>query len=558
MMTSLIFVVLLALLCHISALTIAPIISDNMVLVRAPRSANIWGSAAPHSSVKAVINSDVAYTVANSSGLWIIQLPPQPTQFNATLTISGDGASIVLRNVAFGETFLCGGQSNMEYVLVAADNGPADVKDSINYPGIRLYAVAHAWSPNATLNITVSEYSVGGWQQAAPQFVSGGDYFSAVCYYFGLELYRTFNGSVPVGLIASSWGGTDIEVWSSPAGISKCGQVPPPRSTPPTRFNSPKQSWPGCVLPYPCQPSSLYNGMISPFTNMRLSGVNWYQGESNALTGNFSGYACRLPAFISDWRTAFNDSQLPFNLVILAPYIDTAAPGLWPPLRAIQILATRIPGVTAANAIDLGNRYAPSTIHPTHKQPVGQRLALNTLQHTFNRSNIVALGPTVFSVGMSFRPNISLIYSVDTALAHNQKLHFAGTSNCTTCCTSNGGGAFSIFTSRNRTIILNETSTIVNGYLSVPIPPSLLTTNETINEYRYNYEDYPQCALYNSANLPALPLKCAVVSGWNCDVFVTDYVETERIGEEQLISKTTAVLSTNSAEQSHHTTHMFR
>ena len=38
--------------------------------------------------------------------------------------------------------------------------------------------------------------------------------------------------------------------------------------------------------------STVWNGMIVPFLNMRLSGVVFYQGESNSLAGCPSAYAC--------------------------------------------------------------------------------------------------------------------------------------------------------------------------------------------------------------------------------------------------------------------------
>ncbi len=50
------------------------------------------------------------------------------------------------------------------------------------------------------------------WQTASPETVAT---FSAVAYYFGREIHSSL--TVPVGLIASSWGGTKIEPWTPPA-----------------------------------------------------------------------------------------------------------------------------------------------------------------------------------------------------------------------------------------------------------------------------------------------------------------------------------------------------
>ena len=45
-------------------------------------------------------------------------------------------------------------------------------------------------------------------------------YFSAVCWYYGVELYKKLQ--YPVGLVATTWGGTPIEAWSSPDALAKC------------------------------------------------------------------------------------------------------------------------------------------------------------------------------------------------------------------------------------------------------------------------------------------------------------------------------------------------
>lgn len=52
--------------------------------------------------------------------------------------------------------------------------------------------------------------------------VDGGNwkYFSAVCWFYGKNLYDQLKR--PIGLIATDWGGTPIEAWSSPDALQKC------------------------------------------------------------------------------------------------------------------------------------------------------------------------------------------------------------------------------------------------------------------------------------------------------------------------------------------------
>ena len=49
---------------------------------------------------------------------------------------------------------------------------------------------------------------------------------SALCYYFGAELVKK-HPDTPIGLLASSWGGTAIQPWMSPAALSRCKAAAP-------------------------------------------------------------------------------------------------------------------------------------------------------------------------------------------------------------------------------------------------------------------------------------------------------------------------------------------
>ena len=58
-----------------------------------------------------------ATATADDNGYWQVTLRPQRAENNLTLTISTDEKQLVYNNVAFGEVWLCSGQSNMEFML---------------------------------------------------------------------------------------------------------------------------------------------------------------------------------------------------------------------------------------------------------------------------------------------------------------------------------------------------------------------------------------------------------------------------------------------------------
>ncbi len=53
--------------------------------------------------------------------------------------------------------------------------------------------------------------------------------------------------------------------------------------------------------------------MIAPLLNYTVSGVIWYQGESNVSRRN--EYKDLLTAMISDWRQRWNKSDMPFYII---------------------------------------------------------------------------------------------------------------------------------------------------------------------------------------------------------------------------------------------------
>ena len=122
--------------------------------------------------------------------------------------------------------------------------------------------------------------------------------------------------------------------------------------------------------------TTLYNAVLYPLAPYALSGVVWYQGESN--TGNPAPYADLLRKLMGCWRARWNEPTLPFCIVQLAKYMYHSDPGRanWLKLRDQQrIAAEGDPYAEAADIFDLGEE---NDIHPLRKKEaaeiVGQSL----------------------------------------------------------------------------------------------------------------------------------------------------------------------------------------
>jgi len=177
------------------------VLSDGMVLQQNQK-VPIWGKAEPGETITVKFAGKSKTATATAAGKWMVRLDPMSASATpATMVISGRN-SIELKDILVGEVWLVAGQSNMQRLLSETANGEAAIA-AANHPLIRLFNVSravafkHAKPPLAT------------WQACSPQTVKE---FSAAGYYFGVELENALH--VPIGLINSSYGGSQAEAWT--------------------------------------------------------------------------------------------------------------------------------------------------------------------------------------------------------------------------------------------------------------------------------------------------------------------------------------------------------
>ncbi|MCE9603525.1 MAG: 9-O-acetylesterase [Planctomycetia bacterium] len=187
---------------------LSPLFSENAVVQR-DRVAPIWGWTTPGGNVTVALGSANFSTQADASGKWMLKLPAQPAGGPHVLTVTGTRPDerVTLNNLLFGDVWICSGQSNMEWTVALARDGKAEIA-AADFPQIRLLAI-----PNVPA-ITPQETFQGKWQVCTPKTVAE---FSAVGYFFGRKLHQ--ETGVPIGLIDSSFGGTNAEAWLSAAAL---------------------------------------------------------------------------------------------------------------------------------------------------------------------------------------------------------------------------------------------------------------------------------------------------------------------------------------------------
>ena len=176
--------------------------SDGMVLQRDKQNP-IWGFADANESVEIHFNKQVKKTTADKNGKWTVNLSAEKAGGPFELTIIGKN-KITIKNVLVGEVWICSGQSNMEFQVFKTMNAEKEMADA-NYPMIRHFGVAQDLSGTPK-----DDLKQGKWEEANKKNVGN---FTAVGYYFARKLYAELK--IPIGIINTSWGGTNVETWTS-------------------------------------------------------------------------------------------------------------------------------------------------------------------------------------------------------------------------------------------------------------------------------------------------------------------------------------------------------
>ena len=329
--------------------------------------------------------------------------PASLVPINITIKTSG-GAVRTLQDVLFGQVYICSGQSNMELPVYATLNATSNVAAAGTHgAGLRIMMVAlldvydNVSTPQTNLTAAIP------WSRPSAANVPG---MSALCYYFGVEMV-TKHPEMPVGLIASSWGGTAVEVWMSPAALASCGELVGgttpdlgPRPADPGLAYLRSSTVGGLNVDFgggvPQVKSTLWNTMMAPMIPLKVEGFLWYQGESNA--GRPESYGLCFPAMISQWRDAWGQGATPFIFVQLAPWPDHDVEVI-SGTRYAQLKALKLPVVGMVVTADIGDPAgdcAPTPLPPSSPLYIATTLPPATDCHMQNSSAALAQRTAIY------------------------------------------------------------------------------------------------------------------------------------------------------------------
>ncbi|MDR3276501.1 MAG: sialate O-acetylesterase [Treponema sp.] len=507
--------------------SVAGIFADHMVLQR-DKPVAIWGKSQRAQTLRFLIDGREAARVQAGAGEWKAQLPAMPAQKDMCLEIAGEDTAEPLRfsHTAVGELWIAGGQSNMEFILKYDAEAKAVIAGADD-GYIRYYETPRIKFEGQERETDLSAFGV--WRRFTPEEAPC---FSAVALYFALRLRKQYP-DMPIGIVGCSFGGSSAAAWMDERflaedeelriylddyrqGLAKLDMrqylerdkkqrhitenplakrlmawimknTPGPRLT---AFIGTMLKGSAAVLPVigplsENRPAGLYHTMLSRIAGFSARGVIWYQGETDNVKA--SRYARLFSALIRCWRYAWGE-DLPFIFVQLAPFEQwLGIPGtdFYLVREQQEIVSKTVPGTYMASIMDWGSRL---DVHPKHKRPVGERLALLALGKVYGldllsespeaETAIISDGELVISFRHAGRGLTVKGYAL-------KSLKFMLDENC--------------IEARGCTVAGNEVRCRIDG----------LETAKSV-DIRFAWENYTEVNLYNSAGLPAKPFRMIV------------------------------------------------
>ena len=396
-------------------MNVASIFQDHMLLQRR-KPVPVWGSADPGERVTVTLGKSQASAVTDGDGRWAVCLPAMEAAQGAALTLRTATEEQIIQDVAVGEVWLAGGQSDMEFPLRYDAKREAQYRKAPN-PSLRYYCCPKISYDGQE---TEEDHSFEGvWRTATPENLP---YFSAVGYYFQEKLHEALDG-VPVGIVDCTWGGTSASCWMTDAYLTgdtalylhlrdespsdeaalsaykerqKACNTPEMKAmmeklmatpiTAPSAFAPPKEEIEAFLktkyAPFsPFGAGVLYRTMLSKVIPYAIKGFIWYQGEEDTNYPHL--YTEMFSNMIRCWRDAWRE-ELPFIFAQLPNFVN---PKGWNPLdfvpirKAQELAARQVANAYMACILDMGMPY---DIHPKEKRPVGLRLANLALEYAYH------------------------------------------------------------------------------------------------------------------------------------------------------------------------------
>lgn len=381
--------------------------TDGVILQR-ERAVPVWGKAEPGRKVTVSFAGKKVSTVAGKDGAWSVKLPSMAASKVdrvMRVTEAEDGIffdtvtdTVEVKDVLVGEVWMCAGQSNADCPIWCTnpryrDSWGAMMLLTTVKPHVRFVKNPHVASVKPRYDYKVE------WVKATPDMykpiADGGWSPSAMGYYFALEIANQLD--IPVGVIVSTWSGTNIDAWTPRSGYKSVPALRDVAALPRLEKDAFKKARADGIYKdkaalytsFVQQPTILWNGMVAAFAPMACRGLLWYQGCHNRRESE--RYCDKMHALYNGWSKEFKNPDFKLYFAQLAPWKENFC-GI---VEAQNKFVAEQKNAELAVLSDVGNF---DDIHPSDKRTVAKRLSLHALKNDYGFASIRASSPLFKSV----------------------------------------------------------------------------------------------------------------------------------------------------------------
>ncbi len=359
---------------------------EKMVLQR-NEPIEISGIANGNDEIKVTLNK-VTLKTTSKKGVWKVTYPPMnaggPFKLNINSKLS---QNLVINEVYIGDVWLASGQSNMDFKVHQMKSSKTVLKDSLSS---NIFIFSMDPKVLGSTEFTKEEFEIinandffnySGWSNSNDKILED---FSAVAYSFAYNLQKKLN--IPIGIVCNAVGGSPTQSWIS---REQMGSQHETISLLNDTWQHPSvNSWvskrkienfggnKNLKTRHPYDPTILFDAGIKPILDYNITGVIWYQGESN--TNDINLHSNLFELLVNDWRTQWNKPNMPFYFAQLSS-IDRANLGAF---RDSQRKSLLIPNTGMAVSLDVGHE---TDVHPNKKWIIGERLSKIALVKTYKK-----------------------------------------------------------------------------------------------------------------------------------------------------------------------------
>ena len=326
---------------------LAPIFNHHMIFA-ANNPILIWGQGDGEITVRF---AEFEQTVKAQNGSFLVVFQPMPYSGPHTLTATSEDEEIILYDIFVGEVYLFAGQSNMQFKLGESNYPQSNYQSNtaLRLFSTKRFKAGEPYSPDDGW-ITAKEDALENWP-ALP--------------YLTVRNLSEQNPGIAIGIITCYQGASVIESWVPEGTFEAVGIHVKKEDLHPDHTDERFYDW--------NKAGQLYDFALSQVKPFSLSGIVWYQGESDTTLAEALVYTKELYALIELWRRDFNNTILPFIVIQIADYDFAYDKKGWTALQTAQNdISGRLPNVSVVASADVCEH---DDIHPKTKDKLANRIA---------------------------------------------------------------------------------------------------------------------------------------------------------------------------------------